>query len=79
MPNDADVLTWTRGNSSSSSLTQYISISIFDDGVYEQTEAFTIRLILPEQTDNDVVGVGAIGNIPEMQLMIAGPNNGTID
>jgi hypothetical protein len=57
-------------------VTQYISLSILDDGVYEQPETFTIRLLPAEQVESDIAGVGTIGSIGEVVVTIAGPNNG---
>lgn len=78
-PQDTDVLTWTRPSGSAGvSMTQYIALSILDDGEYEQPETFTIRLLTAEQEEDDIAGVGAIGSIGEMVVTIAGPNNGKI-
>lgn len=74
------ILNWTRpsGSTAGAPLTQYITLSIPDDGLYEQPETFTIRLALVDRKVDDTVGVGKIGSIGEMVITIAGPNNGRL-
>lgn len=78
-PQDTDVIKWERPSGSAGvAVKQYISLSILDDGEYEQPETFTIRLLPAEQEESDIADVGTIGSIGEVVVTIAGPNNGRL-
>ncbi|KAG7398123.1 hypothetical protein PHYBOEH_011679 [Phytophthora boehmeriae] len=71
------LLTWKRDDypSTSTARKQNIVLSVPDDGLYEQSETFLVRLVLVEPVEGDAVSTGTIGEIGEIIVTIAGPND----
>lgn len=54
-----------------------INLMIPDDGIYEQSETFSVQLSLVDPAeDADPASVGALGNISQVVVTILGPNDG---
>lgn len=69
----SSMLTWMRGGPT----TQMINLLIPDDGLYEQSETFSIQLSLVDPAeDADPASVGSLGNISQVVVTILGPNDG---
>ncbi|GMF37020.1 unnamed protein product [Phytophthora fragariaefolia] len=71
------ILQWRRDNypANTTNRTQNIVLTIPDDGIYEMSEAFLLRLVTVEATEGDTIGTGTIGDVGEIVVTIAGPNN----
>ncbi|KAE9139614.1 hypothetical protein PF010_g516 [Phytophthora fragariae] len=55
--------------------TQNIVLKVPDDGLYELSENFLLRLVTVVATEGDTIGTGVVGDIGEMVVTIAGPND----